>query len=320
MDTKTGTDSDRPPRRTALVSAELRRYNIDIAAISETRLPDEDSITEVGEGYAFYWKGLSADSARIHGVGFAIKTELARRHPEAPVGFNERLMTLRIPLAKKRHATLISAYAPTLTFHDVAKDALYDILDNTLGNICRSDKIILLGDFNARVGSTHTVWSDIVGKHGVGNSNGNGIGLLNLCAVNNLAITNTMFQLPNKLKTSWKHPRSGHWHLLDYIIVRQSDIQDVSICRAMRGADCWTDYRLIRALMHLNIRPLARKKSGRICLNCQALREPQKREALELELSHEAISTTIRSPSACPPTEQAVKRVGQHSICSAEMG
>ena len=83
--------SDRPPRRTALVSAELRRYNIDIAAISETRLPDEDSITEVGEGYTFYWKGLSADSARIHEVGFAVKTKLARRLPEAPVGVNERL-------------------------------------------------------------------------------------------------------------------------------------------------------------------------------------------------------------------------------------
>ncbi len=37
--------SDRPQRRTALIAAELSRYNIDIAALSETRLLDEGSIT-----------------------------------------------------------------------------------------------------------------------------------------------------------------------------------------------------------------------------------------------------------------------------------
>jgi len=50
--------SDRPARRTALIAAELHRYNIDIAALSETRLADEGSLTEVGAGYTFFWKGL----------------------------------------------------------------------------------------------------------------------------------------------------------------------------------------------------------------------------------------------------------------------
>ena len=38
-------DHTRPHRRTALISNELSRYNIDIAALSETRLADE-SVTE----------------------------------------------------------------------------------------------------------------------------------------------------------------------------------------------------------------------------------------------------------------------------------
>ena len=49
-------DSDRPPRRTALVAAELRKYDIDIAALSETRLADEGSLREIGEGYTFFRK------------------------------------------------------------------------------------------------------------------------------------------------------------------------------------------------------------------------------------------------------------------------
>ena len=38
-------------RRTTLITCELARYNIDIAALSETRLPDEGSLVEMGTGY-----------------------------------------------------------------------------------------------------------------------------------------------------------------------------------------------------------------------------------------------------------------------------
>jgi len=95
-------EDSRPPRRTALVAAELNRYNIDIAALSETRLADEGSLSEVGEGYTFFWKGLPESSRRIHGVGFAIHTSLLPRFPESPSAVSERLMTLRVPLAKGR--------------------------------------------------------------------------------------------------------------------------------------------------------------------------------------------------------------------------
>jgi len=46
-------DTDRPARRTALVAAELSRCNVDVAALSETRLADEGSMTEVGGEYTF---------------------------------------------------------------------------------------------------------------------------------------------------------------------------------------------------------------------------------------------------------------------------
>ena len=42
-------------RRTALTACELARYNIYIAALSETRLPDEGSLVEIGTGYTFFW-------------------------------------------------------------------------------------------------------------------------------------------------------------------------------------------------------------------------------------------------------------------------
>lgn len=51
------------------------------------------------------------------------------------------------------------------------------------------------------------------------------------------------------------HPRSKHWHLLDYIMVRRWNLKDVLITRAMRGAQGWTDHRLIRCKLRLNIKP-----------------------------------------------------------------
>ena len=61
-------------RRTVLIACELARYNIDIAALSETRLPDEGSLVETGTGYTFFWSGLPKVARRIHGAGFAVRT------------------------------------------------------------------------------------------------------------------------------------------------------------------------------------------------------------------------------------------------------
>ena len=63
-------------RRTALIACELARYNIHIAALSETRLPDEGSLVETGTGYTFFWSGLPTVARHIHGVGFAVRTAL----------------------------------------------------------------------------------------------------------------------------------------------------------------------------------------------------------------------------------------------------
>ena len=122
--------SDRPQRRTALVGRELGRYDIQIAALSETRFADVGEIKEVGAGYTFFWSGRKSEERREAGVGFAIKTELVGKLSGLPKGINDRLMTLRLPLSGNKHTTIVSAYAPTMTNPDEVKDKFYDDLDN----------------------------------------------------------------------------------------------------------------------------------------------------------------------------------------------
>ena len=79
--------------------------------------------------------------------------------------------------------------------------------------------------------------------------------MLEVCSEFSLCVTNTMFQLQNKIKTSWMHSHSKHWHLIDFVIVHRSGLRDVEITRAMRGANCWTDHRLIRSQLSVRVRP-----------------------------------------------------------------
>ena len=123
-------------RRTALIACELARYDIDMAALSETRLPDEGSLVEMWTGYTFYWSGLHTVARSIHGVGFAVRTALLQNTQESPIAIDERLMTLRLPLAKNRFATFVSVYSSTLDSSDDVKDRFYDTLYSTHRRIC----------------------------------------------------------------------------------------------------------------------------------------------------------------------------------------
>ena len=113
--------SNRPKRMTAIVAHKQSRYNIDVAALSETRLAGTGDLAEVGTGYTFSWSSKAADEPREAGVGFAIRSVLIPKLEALPKGINDRLMTMRIPLAGNAHLTLISAYAPTTTYPEEDK-------------------------------------------------------------------------------------------------------------------------------------------------------------------------------------------------------
>ena len=133
---------------------ELKRHGIQIGALSETRFADVVEIKEVGAGYTFFWRGRKTEERREAGTGFAIKTELVGKLSGFPKGTNDRLMTLRFPLSGNKHATIVSAYAPTMTNPDEVKDKFYNDLDDVFSATPHADKLIILDNFNARVGQT----------------------------------------------------------------------------------------------------------------------------------------------------------------------
>nr|VZI20002.1 unnamed protein product [Spirometra erinaceieuropaei] len=255
--------SNRPERRTALVARELARYKVDIAALSETRFSEQGQLEEVGAGYTFFWSGRPRAERRYAGVTFAIRTDIVGRLPCLPQGINDRLMSLRLPLWGGKFATIISAYAPTMTNPDAVRDKFYEDLHALLATVSKADKLIVLGDFNACVGTDHTAWRGVLGPHGLRGSNDNDLLLLRTCAEHRLTLTNTFFCLPVRKKATWRHPRSRQWHLLDYVLVRRRDQRDVLVTKAIAGADGWTDHRLVISKMRIRLQPRRRPTGKR---------------------------------------------------------
>ena len=286
-------NGNNPERRTAVIAKVLHKYNLDIVALSETRLPGSGQLSE--KEYTFYWTGLPEEEHRYAGVGFAIRKSLANKLEEIPEGISERLMTLRIPLSKKRTLLCISAYAPTMTHLEESKEKFYEDLRKIILKASPCDSILLLGDFNARVGNDNESWSGVLGKHLLGKANSNGLLLLSLCSELKLVITNSIFQQPNKFKGTWCHPRSKHWHTMDYVITKQSDQNSVKITRAHRGTECWSDHRLVRSKIRFTILNTPRKSTKKVLkkINCSNLAVPSFEKSFSEELDSKMEDCTV---------------------------
>ena len=96
-----------------------------------------------------------------------IKNNIAKKLQALPTGHSDRIMSLRLPLQGDKSATLVSVYSPTLQADSAVKEAFYGDLHTVITRIDPKDKLIILGDFNARVGRDSQPWKGVLGKYGL---------------------------------------------------------------------------------------------------------------------------------------------------------
>ncbi|VDL91884.1 unnamed protein product [Schistocephalus solidus] len=70
-----------------------------------------------------------------------------------------------------------------------------------------------------------------------------------------LLLTNTFFRLPMRQQATCVQPQSRHWHLLDYVLVRRRDKQDMLVTKAIPGANGWMDHHFVTSEMRLRLQP-----------------------------------------------------------------
>lgn len=260
-------------RKTATINKELLRLQVDIAALQETRLPDSGSLKE--SDYTFFWQGKTATETREHGVGFAVRNTLLDTVELGNVS-TERLLSMRLNTLNGP-VNLLCVYAPTLMADADTKDAFYSHLDSIIRQYSKQEPLIILGDFNARVGADHEAWPSCLGHFGVGNMNDNGQRLLETCSYHDLCVTNTFFSTRPHHRVSWRHPRSKHWHQLDLIITRRSQLSSILVTRTYHSADCDTDHSLICSQVRLQPKKFHRStQAAKPRVNTLMTKNPEK--------------------------------------------
>ena len=132
----------------SLLSSELKRLDIGIAALSEVWRPECSEI--MAGGYTYYWSGRS-DGYHSQGVAVTVSNKLP---PMIIVvtSVNERIMRLRI-CHSLGVISLVFVYAPNEASDLTMKDAFYATLESVVNSCPRRDTLLVLGDFNASTGT-----------------------------------------------------------------------------------------------------------------------------------------------------------------------
>ena len=93
------------------------------------------------------------------------------------------------------HVSVIAVYTPTNEAgNEEETKKFYQSLQECVSKIPKRDMLLVMGDFNARVGNDSNAWQDTIGRFGPEKQNGHGVKLLDFCAFNSLVVTNTLFQ------------------------------------------------------------------------------------------------------------------------------
>jgi len=218
------------------IADELKKCNIQITALQEVRWPHDGWIKK--KNYIVLHSGLKTSKGQ-HCTGFLI-TGCAT---QCIIGFkptNERMCKLRIK-GKFYNMTLISVYAPTEDENKLNTEEV-ERFYNKLSDICdktpRNDALILLGDFNAKIGKEHSN-KRVAGRrtlHDIISENGKK--LVQLAIAHNLEISSTKFQYRRIHKGTWKVPGKDICNQTDHIVIHKRRASMIADVRTLRGPNC----------------------------------------------------------------------------------
>ena len=170
-------------------------------------------------------------------------------------------------------STTYRVYAPTST-HDLNTiEQFYGLLHTTVDKVNSGDTLIIMGDFNAKIGKGEDTRCG-VGKFGLGSRNESGDKLAEFCHVNNLIITNTTFDHHKRNLHTWKSPGDRYRNQIDYILIRRRWKSSIKDAKAFPGADCDTDHILSVAKMQIKLSKVSKIQKSRR-LNVKSLEDPK---------------------------------------------
>ena len=166
---------------------------------------------------------------------------------------NDRVISVRFQ-GKPFNITVIQVYAPTSNTEEA--EWFYEDLQDLLELTPRKDVLLIIGDWNAKVGSQET--PGVTGKFGLGVQNEAGQRLIEFCQKNALVIANTLFQQHKRRLCTWASPDGRHRNQIDYILCSQRWRSSIQWSKTRPGADRGSDHELLIPKLRLKLKKVGK--------------------------------------------------------------
>ncbi|CAF1396827.1 unnamed protein product [Adineta steineri] len=234
-----------------VVKAEMSRLNINILGISELKWTGMGHLTS--DEYQVYY--CDHDTQRRNGVAIIVN-KIWSKSVLGCNSKNDRMISIQFQ-GNPLNITLIQEYAPTTEAEEDEIEQFYADLQQLLDAAPKKDVIVIMGDWNAKVGSTTT--SGITGNFGLGVRNEAGDRLVDFCQNNSMFIANTFFQQPKRRLYTWTSPGGQYRNQIDYILCNQRWRSSIKLSKTRPTADCGTEHELLLAKIQIKL-----KKTGKV--------------------------------------------------------
>jgi len=128
---------------------------------------------------------------------------------------------------------------------------------NKLSDVCdktpRNDALILLWDFNAKIGKGHSN-KRVAGRHTLHDiTSENGEKLAQLAIAHNLEISSNKFQHRRIHTGTWKAPRQDICNQIDNVLISKRTASTITGVCTLRGPNCDSDHYLVRTKIRQRI-------------------------------------------------------------------
>ncbi len=172
--------------------------NIDIVGIQEHRWITQDNISQQwSDDRDFLFIYSTASSERVGGVGVLVR----KKHVPAIRSMeNISSRILVVHFEGNPRTSIVVVYAPTEMATADEKDLFYKDLSDTIINIPPHRLVVVLGDFNARIGmNSLKQYPQVIERHLYHEkSNNNGNRLVELCSQTQMREAQSIFPQPKK--------------------------------------------------------------------------------------------------------------------------
>ena len=152
---------------------------------------------------------------------------------------------------KPFNITVIQVYALTSNAIQAEVEWFYEDLQDLLELTSPKDVLFIIGDWNAKVGSTEI--PGITSKFCLGVQKEAGQRLIEFCQESALVIANTLFQQHKRRLYTWTSPDSQYQNQTDYILWSQRWRSSIQSAKTRLGVDCGSDHEVLISKFRLKL-------------------------------------------------------------------